>query len=88
MFLMTDPKASTEQLGYMLQEAKEQNVALAICGPKLGPLRDMLSAALAASPGTKYDGLYVIIVADEKDNAGLRDLVKGRGIHVKSGVYK
>jgi hypothetical protein len=88
MFNLADPKASTEQLGYMLQEAHEQNVALAICGPKLGPLREMLVAALAANADQKLDGLYLIIVADEKDTAGLRELGKPRGIHVKSGVYK
>ncbi len=88
MFNMTDPKSSSEQLGYMLKEAHEESVALAICGPKLQPIREMLAATLAANPADKLDGLYLIIVADEKDTAGLREMVKSRGIHVKSGVFK
>jgi len=88
MFNMTDPKSSSEQLGYMLKEAHEESVALAICGPKLQPIRDILAATLAANPTDKLDGLYLIIVADEKDTAGLREMVKSRGIHVKSGVFK
>ena len=88
MFNMTDPKSSSEQLGYMLKEAHEESVALAICGPKLQPISEMLAATLAANPADKLDGLYLIIVADEKDTAGLREMVKSRGIHVKSGVFK
>lgn len=88
MFNLADPKSSPEQLGYMLKEAKEESVALAICGPKLKPLHDMLAAALDANATEKLDGLYLIIVADEKDTPGFRELVKSRGIHVKCGVYK
>jgi len=88
MFNMTDPKSSSEQLGYMLKEAHEESVALAICGPKLQPIREILAATLAANPADKLEGLYLIIVADEKDTAGLREMVKSRGIHVKSGVFK
>ena len=88
MFNMTDPKSSSEQLGYMLKEAHEESVALAICGPKLQPIREILAATLAANPADKLEGLYLIIVADEKDTAGLREMVKSRSIHVKSGVFK
>ena len=56
MFNMTDPKSSSEQLGYMLKEAHEESVALAICGPKLQPIREML----AAEPDTEWS-----IVEDE-----------------------
>lgn len=88
LFNLADPKSTADQLVYMLKEAREQNVCLAICAPKLEPLRELLTSTLETTKADKLDGLYILIVADTKDLAGFRELVKGRGIHVKCGVYR
>ncbi len=88
LFNLADPKSTPDQLVYMLKESREENVALAIIGPKLEPIREILTNALETSKAEKLDGLYLIVVADTKDQAGFRELVKSRGIHVKCGVYR
>ncbi len=88
LFNMADPKSTADQLVYMLKESHEENVALAIVGPKLEPIREILTKALDASKAEKLEGLYVLVVADAKDLQGFRELVKSRGIHVKCGVYR
>jgi len=88
MFNLTEKKSTAEQLSYMLKESKEANVCLAICGPKLEPIREMLDQALGNDRATDLEGLWIIIVADTKDLNGFRELLKPRGIHVKCGVYK
>jgi hypothetical protein len=88
LFNLADPKSNADQLVYMLKESKEQNVALAIVGPKLEPIRALLTGALETAKADNLEGLYVLIVADAKDLNGFRELVKPRGIHVKCGVYR
>jgi hypothetical protein len=88
IFNLAEKKSTPDQLVYTMKEAKENNVVLAICGPKLEPIREMLSNALANDRSTDLEGLWVLIVADSKDLNGFRELLKPRGIHVKCGVYK
>ena len=88
LFNLADPKSTADQLVYMLKESKEQNVVLAIIGPKLVPILDLLTGALETAKADNLEGLYLIVVADTKDQNRFRELVKPRGIHVKCGIYK
>lgn len=88
LFNLPEPKAKPKQLLVTLRQARDQKVCLAICSPKLGYVRDLLQGALKAAKGEKFDGLYLIIVADQMDAAGFDEMLKGRGIKAKYGVFE
>jgi hypothetical protein len=43
---------------------------------------------MKAAKEEKFDGLYLIVVADKIDAAGVDELLKDRGIHVTYGAYE
>lgn len=88
LFNLPEPKAKPEQLLSALRQAREQKVCLAICSPKLKYIRKLLKDTMKAAKTEKFDGLYLIIVADQMDAAGFDALLKDRGIHVSYGVYE
>ncbi len=88
LFNLPEPKAMPEQLLAALRQAKEQKVCLAICSPKLKYIRNLLKDTMKTAKAEKFDGLYLIIVADRTDVAGFDALLKDRGIHAKYGVYE
>ena len=87
LFNLPEPKAKPEQLLAALRQARDQKVCLAICSPKLKYIRNLLKDTMKTAKAEKFDGLYLIIVADQTDVAGFEELFKDRGIHAKYGVY-
>jgi hypothetical protein len=88
LFNLPEPKAKPKQLLTNMQQARDQKVCLAICSPKLEYIRDLLKGTMKAAKTEKFDGLYLIIVADQMDAAGFDALLKDRGIQVSYGVYE
>lgn len=88
LFNLPEPKAKPKQLLTTMQQARDQKVCLAICSPKLEYIRDLLKGTMKAAKAEKFDGLYLIIVADQVDAAGFDALLKDRGIHAKYGVFE
>jgi hypothetical protein len=88
LFNLPEPKAKPKQLLTTMQQARDQKVCLAICSPKLEYIRDLLKGTMKAAKAEKFDGLYLIIVAEQMDSAGFDTLLKDRGIHVRYGVYE
>lgn len=87
LFNLPEPKATPSQLLTTLRQARDQNVCLAICSPRLEYIRDLLKGTMNAAKAEKFDGLYLIIVAEKTDIAGIGEVLKDRGIRVKHGVY-
>ena len=88
LFNLPEPKAKPEQLLAALRQARDQKVCLAICSPKLKYIRKLLKDTMKAAKTEKFDGLYLIIVADKTDAAGFDALLKDRGMQVQYGVYE
>jgi len=88
LFNLPEPKAKPKQLLTTLRQARDQKVCLAICSPKLEYIRELLKGTMMAAKAEKFDGLYLIIVAEQMDAAGLDEILKDRGIHVSYGVYE
>jgi hypothetical protein len=87
LFNLPEPKAMPEQLLTAFRQARDQKVCLAICSPKLKYIRNLLKDTMKTAKAEKFDGLYLIIVAEKIDAAGFDELLKDRGIHVKYGVF-
>jgi len=88
LFNLPEPKAKPKQLLTTLRQARDQKACLAICSPKLEYIRDLLKGTMKAANAEKFDGLYLMIVAERMDAAGLDEILKDRGIHVLYGVYE
>ena len=87
LFNLPEPSAKPKQLLTTLRQARDQNMCLAICSPKVKYIRDLLKGTMKAAKAERFDGLYLIIVAERVDAAGFDELLKDRGIHAIYGVY-
>lgn len=88
LFNLPEPKAKPKQLLATLRQARDQKVCLAICSPKLDYIRDLLKGTMKAAKTEKFDGLYLIIVAERVDAAGCDEILKDRGIQVRYGAIE
>jgi len=88
LFNLPEPKAKPEQLLRALRQAREGRVCLAISAPKLDYIRDLLKGTFKAAKTERFDGLYLIIVAERVDKAALDEILKGRGITATYGTIK
>jgi hypothetical protein len=88
LFNLPEPKAKPKQLLATLRQARDQKVCLAICSPKIEYIRDLLKGTMKAAKDEKFEGLYLIVVADKIDAAGLDELLKDRGVRVAYGAYE
>lgn len=88
LFNLPEPKARPEQLLAALRQARDQKVCLAICSPELKYIRSLLKDTMRTAKTEKFDGLYLIIVAEKTDIRSIDKILKDRGIHVKHGVYE
>ena len=88
LFNLPEPKAKPKQLLATLRQARDQHVCLAISSPKLEYIRELVKGALKAAKKERFDGLYLIIIAEQLDVAGFDELLKDRGIQVKYGVFE
>lgn len=88
LFNLPEPKAKPKQLLTAMQQARDQKVCLAISSPKLDYIRDLMKGTMKAAKLERFDGLYLIIVADQIEAVGFNELLKNRGIKVKYGVFE
>ncbi len=88
LFNLPSPKAKPEQLLAALRKARDQKVCLAICSPKIKYIRNLLKDTMRTAKSEKFDGLYLIIVAEKTDIRRIDKILKDRGIHVKHGIYE
>jgi hypothetical protein len=88
LFNLPEPKAKPQQLLAALRQARDKKLCLAICAPKLDYIRDLLKNTLKSAKAERFEGLYLIVVADRVDAAGFDELLKDRGITVKYGAVK
>ena len=88
LFNLPEPKAKPEQLLSAFRQAKGGKACLAICAPKLDYVRDLLKITLKAAKAERFDGLYLIIVAERIDAAALDEILEDRGIIAKYGAIK
>jgi nitrogen-specific signal transduction histidine kinase len=88
LFNLPEAKAKPSQLLSALRQARDQKMCLAICSPKLDYVRDLLKSTFKVTKTENFEGLYLIIVAERVDAAAIDEILKGRGIIAKYGVFK
>lgn len=87
IYNMPSAKGKPKDLLKIIRAAGDRTVYLAITSPKIEYIRDFLRSTMSLAKGERFNGLYLVVIADRADVPLFEEILKDRGVTVKCGVY-